>query len=222
MQPVKIAVLISGGGTNMQALMDAADRKELNIDICLVISSRKNAYGIKRAEARGIKVKCLSEAGQLEETMEDAMLQWLKEEAIELVVLAGFVKKVPDSVVRAYQNRMINVHPSLIPAFSGPGYYGKKVHQAVQRRGVKLTGATVHFVNEGMDEGPIILQEAVALTGTETLETIAEKVLKVEHQLLPEAVHLFVNKQLTVKDGRVIIQEEGMKYDKKGTDQCFR
>ena len=219
MQPVKIAVLISGGGTNMQALMDAADRKELNIEIGLVVSSREDAYGIKRAEARGIKVKCLSEAGRLEETMGDAMLRWLKEEAIQLVVLAGFIKKVPTSVVMAYHNRMINVHPSLIPAFSGPGYYGAKVHQAVHRRGVKLTGATVHFVSEGMDEGPIILQEAVPLTGAENPGTIAEKVLQVEHRLLPKAVYLFINKQLTIKDGRVIIKEEGMKDDKKGIDQ---
>ncbi len=138
------------------------------------------------------------------------MLEWLVEEKIFLVVLAGFIRKIPEAVVKVYENRIINVHPSLIPAFAGAGYYGEKVHQAVYRRGVKLTGATVHFVNEGMDEGPIIMQEAVKLTGKESPEEIGKKVLKIEHQILPKAVDLFVRRQLSVDNGRVIIKEEVM------------
>ncbi|RQD70999.1 MAG: phosphoribosylglycinamide formyltransferase [Tindallia sp. MSAO_Bac2] len=210
MQPVRVAVLISGGGTNLQALMDAVDADKLKIDICLVISSRKDAYGIKRAENAGIPVKCLSEIHGQKKSEEEIMLEWLAEEKISLVVLAGFIRKIPEAVVKAYENRIINVHPSLIPAFAGAGYYGEKVHQAVYRRGVKLTGATVHFVNEGMDEGPIIMQEAVKLTGKESPEEISKKVLKIEHQILPKAVDLFVRRQLSVENGRVIIKEEVM------------
>lgn len=217
MQPVKVAVFISGGGTNMQSLIDAVHKKELNIQICLVISSDKEAYGVQRAQREGIKVKCLDEVGSQEEAREEAMLKCLEEQAIELIVLAGFVKKVPNSVVRTYEHRIINVHPSLIPAFSGLGYYGAKVHEAVHRRGVKLTGATVHFVNEGMDEGPIILQEAVALTGEETPAIIADKVLKLEHRLLPKALGLLVNNELAIENGRVIKREKGADNHEKGT-----
>ena len=208
MKQINVAVMISGGGSNLQALLDAAETGQIPVCIRLVISSRKEAYGITRARSRDIPVKVLPETGN-PESVSELTLGWLAEAGVDLVVLAGYLKKIPEKVVDAYENRIINVHPSLIPAFSGPGYYGMEVHRAACRRGVKITGATVHFVDEGMDEGPIIMQEAIALTGDESPEEIGERVLKIEHRLLPNAVGLFAEKRLQVTDGKVKILERG-------------
>lgn len=210
MRRIRIAVMISGGGSNLQALMDAIDSGQIPAEIALVISSNKKAYGLERAKKRGIPVDCLPEKEMSEDLLSEEILRRLHAFSIDMVLLAGYLKKIPEKVVKAYKDSIINVHPSLIPAFSGKGFYGEKVHRAVHERGVKITGATVHFVNEGMDEGPIILQESVSLTGIETPEEIGKKVLEVEHRILPKAVELFVKNKLKNQQGRILVKGDGV------------
>ncbi len=209
MSGLKIAVLISGGGTNLQALMDDISEKQLPMTISLIISNRSNAYGLVRGKQQGIKTAVIDKATYPDRNAAGMkVLQLLEEEGIGLIVLAGYLEMIPEEVVRRYRNRIINIHPSLIPSFSGKGYYGERVHAAAYSRGVKLTGATVHFVNEETDGGPIILQEAVAVAYEDTPKTIQEKVLKLEHRLLPMAVRLFAEGRLRVTDNRVEILSE--------------
>lgn len=209
MPGLKIAVLISGGGTNLQALMDDISENQLPMTISLIISNRSNAYGLVRGKQQGIKTAVIDKATYPDRNAAGMkVLQLLEEEGIGLIVLAGYLEMIPEEVVRRYRNRIINIHPSLIPSFSGKGYYGERVHTAAYSRGVKLTGATVHFVNEETDGGPIILQEAVAVAYEDTPKTIQEKVLKLEHRLLPMAVRLFAEGRLRVTDNRVEILSE--------------
>jgi phosphoribosylglycinamide formyltransferase 1 len=209
MQPLKITVLISGGGTNLEALIRATQAELSGASVVQVISSRENAYGLVRATNFGIPGRTLPLNHQNQpDSQKTSLLKWLQEYDTELVVLAGYLKKIPDDVLSVYGNRIINIHPSLIPAFSGPGWYGMKIHEAVWERGVKITGATAHFVNDEMDGGPIILQEAVRLTGTDSPESIQGKVLAVEHSLLPRAVRLYMEGRLLVEGQRVKILNE--------------
>lgn len=204
MQSIKVSVLISGSGTNLEALLTTIREKALPVRVVQVISSRREAYGLARAQKHGIKCRVLSSSSDSSQ-----LTGWLKEYSTDLVVLAGYLKKVPDEVLAAYENRIINIHPSLIPAFAGPGWYGMKVHEGVWKRGVKVTGATVHFVNGEMDAGPIILQEALELEDNDGPEDIQQKVLKLEHKLLPRAVALFAGGNIKVNDGRTMIIDEG-------------
>ena len=160
---LKLGVLVSGGGTNLQAIMDAIDSGVItNAEVGLVISNNPGAYALKRAESRGIPAKCISpKKFENREEFHKALLQELQENKVELVVLAGFLVAIPPMIVEAYPNRIINIHPSLIPSFCGVGFYGLHVHEGVLARGVKVSGATVHFVDEGTDTGPILLQKAV-------------------------------------------------------------
>ena len=196
---VRIAVLISGGGTNLQSLIDAVNNNYINGEIALVVSNKADAYGLERAKNAGIKAEFIRD--------EDLLIQRLAEEKIELIVLAGYLAIVSDRLIGLYENRIMNIHPSLIPAFCGPGYYGLHVHRAVLKRGVKLSGATVHFVSNVVDGGPIILQEAIDISSAETPEEIQKMVLvNVEHKLLPLAVKLYCENKLEIVNERVIIK----------------
>lgn len=203
-QALRVSVLISGGGTNLEALLAAIEKEALPISVVQVISSKADAYGLVRAQQHGIPNRVLSPGSARSE-----LLTWLNEWNTDLVVLAGYLKKVPDEVLSAYENRIINIHPSLIPAFAGPGWYGMRVHEGVWNRGVKVTGATVHFVNGEMDAGPIILQESLKLEDNDGPQEIQQKVLKLEHQLLPRAVALFAAGNIKVSHGRTMIMNEG-------------
>ncbi|AOY75766.1 phosphoribosylglycinamide formyltransferase [Clostridium formicaceticum] len=206
MEGIKIAVLISGGGTNLQALIDAVEAGFIKGSIALVISDRKGAFGLIRAENHGIQTMLLDKNtyGTIEKR-DAVLLQALQEKEIDLVVLAGYLAIVPQNIIAEYRNKIINIHPSLIPSFCGNGYYGEKVHQEAFNRGVKVTGATVHFVNEETDGGPIILQEIVAIDFDDDWKDIQLKVLKIEHKILPLAVKLFAEDRLEVIGNRVKI-----------------
>lgn len=191
--PVKTAVLVSGGGTNLQALIDAARGGRLpSAELALVVSSRADAYALERAKAAGIPSAVVAKAkGEDSEAYGERLLSVLRENRISLVVLAGFLTILPANVVRAFPDRILNVHPSLIPAFGGKGFYGLKVHEAALARGVKVTGATVHVVNEIPDGGPILLQKAVAVLPGDTPETLQRRVMEqAEWLLLPQAVEM--------------------------------
>ncbi|MBO5034437.1 MAG: phosphoribosylglycinamide formyltransferase [Oscillospiraceae bacterium] len=211
LKTTRIAVLVSGGGTNLQALLDAQKRGELpGGEIALVVSSKPGVYALERAEKAGVEAltvarKDYPDAG----SFCAALLDTLKARAIDLVVLAGFLSILTPEFVRDYENRIINVHPALIPSFCGKGAYGLHVHEMALEYGVKVTGATVHFVTEGADEGPIILQKAVDILPGDTPETLQRRVMEeAEWVLLPRAVALFCQGKLAVEGRRVIIEEE--------------
>ena len=190
---LKVTVLVSGGGTNLQAILDAIDRKEIqNAQICAVISNNPNAYALERARLKGIPAFCISskEYGTREEFYE-ALLRALQDSGADLVVLAGCLVVLPQSIIREYKGRIINIHPSLIPSFCGTGYYGLKVHEEALKRGVKVTGATVHFVDEGTDTGPILLQKAVEVHEGDTPKSLQQRVMEeAEWILLPKAIDM--------------------------------
>lgn len=194
MSRLNIAVLVSGSGSNMQALIDAVESGIINGKIAVVISDRKNAYALQRAERHGIEAVY---AGK--DDFNAVLSMQLQSRSIDLVVLAGFLSILPIDITEEYEGKIINIHPSLIPAFCGKGFYGEKVHKAVIENGVKVSGATVHFVDEGTDSGPIILQQAVAVVDEDTADTLAAKVLEVEHQLIVKAAALFC-------DGRIMLE----------------
>ena len=206
----KIIVLVSGGGTNLQALIDAQNRGELGGGrITCVISSKPDAYALVRAKNAGIPVRVLRRKDFADtESYSTAMLEAFYEEYADLIVQAGFMTILDAKICRAYPNKIINVHPALIPSFCGKGYYGLHVHEAALAKGVKVTGATVHFVNEVCDGGPIILQKAVPVEPGDTPEILQKRVMEqAEWKILPEAVRLFCEEKLTVKDNIVSIAE---------------
>ncbi|MFZ5352513.1 MAG: phosphoribosylglycinamide formyltransferase [Bacillota bacterium] len=207
MQKVRIAVLVSGGGTNLQALIDEIEKGGINGEIVLVMSDREGAYALTRAQKHGIKaVTVCRKSYNDREAFNNAMLQELREVNAEFIVLGGFLSIFTSSFVKEYEGRIINVHPALIPAFCGNGFYGDRVHKAVIEYGVKVSGATVHFVDEGTDSGPIILQEVIAVAEDDTYESLAAKVLKLEHKLLPEAVKLYCDGKLRIEGRKVRIR----------------
>lgn len=194
---LNIAVCVSGGGTDLQSIIDACEAGKINGQIRLVISNRKKAYGLERARLHGIQAEWIKD--------EDEILKRFEEEKIDVVVLAGYLAIVGDKLIEQYKNRIINIHPSLIPSFCGPGFYGMHVHEAVFKRGVKVSGATVHFVTGEVDGGPIILQRAVDISYLETPEDIQARVLEIEHEILPEAVALYCEGRVSVENERVKI-----------------
>ena len=211
MPPVKIGVLISGHGSNLQALIDQITTGKINGQITVVISDRKDAYGLIRAETHQLNAVFVDRKSCSTETeFNRKILAVLTKNEVQLIVLAGYLRILSGEVVHAYHNRIINIHPALIPSFCGQGYYGKKVHQAVLDYGVKITGATVHFVDEGTDTGPIISQRAVAVERDDTVESLQNKVLNLEHRLLPEAVMLYCAGKLKI-DGRKVWRIEDEK-----------
>ncbi len=208
-----IVVLVSGGGTNLQALIDAEHRGEIpNGRITCVISSKADAYALERAKQNNIKTRVLARSNYADiAAYSAAMVQALQEERADLVIYAGFMTILDEQVVRAFPNKMMNVHPALIPSFCGKGFYGLHVHEEVLKRGVKLTGATVHFVTEVCDGGPIILQGAVPVLQDDTPEILQRRVMEqCEWKLLPKAAALFCDGKITVKDGKTWIQEENV------------
>ncbi len=203
-----MVVLVSGGGTNLQAIIDAlAAGKITNAKIAAVISNNPNAYALKRAEQAGIEGVCVSpKSFGTRDEFNRALLAKIQSYAPDLIVLAGCMVVIPKEMVQAYPNRIINIHPALIPSFCGTGYYGLRVHEKALERGVKLTGATVHFVDEGTDTGPIILQKAVAVREDDTPETLQRRVMEeAEWQIMPQAINLIANGRVKVEDGRVKI-----------------
>ena len=207
---LNIAVLVSGGGTNLQALIDAQQAGQIqNGKIACVIASKPGIYALERAAKAEIPTEIL--VRKQYPTMEDydkALIDTLERYEIDLIVLAGFMTIISDKVIRHYENRMINIHPSLIPSFCGEGFYGLRVHEAALEKGVKVTGATVHFVNEVCDGGPIILQKAVEVQQGDTPETLQRRVMEeAELKILPRAVSLYCEGRLKVAENHVLIQE---------------
>lgn len=207
---LKIGVLVSGGGTNLQAILDAVENHEItNARVELVISNNAGAYALTRAREHGVEAVCISPKDyDSRGEFHKALLKKLQDSQVDLIVLAGFLVAIPEMIVNAYPNRIINIHPSLIPSFCGVGYYGLRVHEGVLARGVKVTGATVHFVDAGTDTGPILLQKAVEVQPGDTPEILQRRVMEeAEWKLLPRAIDLIANNKVQVKDGRAEIKE---------------
>lgn len=205
---LKIAVLVSGGGTNLQAIIDRiADGTITNTQIVSVISNNAGAYALERAKQAGIPASCISPKDFADrEAFHEALLDAVEASGAELIVLAGYLVVIPEEMIRRFRNRIINIHPSLIPSFCGTGYYGLKVHEGALARGVKVTGATCHFVDEGTDTGPIILQKAVEVQQDDTPEVLQRRVMEqAEWVILPQAIDLIANGKVEVVDGKVLI-----------------
>ena len=203
---LKVAVLVSGGGTNLQAIIDAVREKTItNAEISLVISNNKNAYALERAKNAGIPAQCISPKDyEVREEFHSALTHTLKNAGVDLVVLAGFLVAIPEMLVREFPGKIINIHPSLIPSFCGVGYYGLKVHEAALKRGVKVTGATVHIVDCGMDTGPILLQKAVEIEEGDTPEVLQKRVMEqAEWVILPRAIDMIANGKINT-EGKAI------------------
>ncbi len=206
----KIAVCVSGGGTNLQAIIDGVRQGVIpNTEIVRVISNNQNAYALERARLAGIDAVCISPRSyESRELFNEALLAAVDEAAPDLIVLAGFLVVLPPAMIRKYEHRIINIHPSLIPAFCGTGYYGLKVHEAALARGVKVTGATVHFVDEGTDTGPIIMQKAVAVRQGDTPELLQRRVMEeAEWIILPASIALMAEGRISVEDGQAKITD---------------
>ena len=195
---VNIAVLVSGSGTNLQAIIDACGKNEINGQVKVVISNRKKAYGLERAKNHNIKALWIKD--------EDLLIKELEKEQVDLIVLAGYLAIVSEKLINLYENKIMNIHPSLIPSFCGPGFYGIHVHEHAFNRGVKVSGATVHFVSTVVDGGPIILQESIDIADCKTPEEIQLKILNnIEHKLLVKAVKLYCENKLKIENERVEI-----------------
>lgn len=206
----KIVVLVSGGGTNLQALIDAQQRGEIpNGEITCVISSKEGAFALERAANAGISTRVIArKAYASSAAYTDALLAALQEEQADLIVLAGFMTILDEKIIRCYENRIVNVHPSLIPAFCGEGFYGLRVHEYALARGVKVSGATVHFVNEEADGGPIIMQQPVMVQRGDTPEILQRRIMEqAEWKILPKVVQLFCDDLIEVMDGKAYILE---------------
>ena len=206
---VNIAVFISGSGTNLQAIIDGIKEKNINGNIKLVFSNRKNAYGLVRALNEGIDTFYLNRKKFFSsEEYDERILEELERKNIDLIVLAGYLNILSSKLVSKYSNRIINIHPSLIPSFCGDGFYGENVHKAVIKSGVKFTGATTHFVDENVDTGAIILQDVVPVLINDDFETVAKRVLEMEHEILVKTVKAFCDNKIVFKDNRAFIVEE--------------
>ena len=205
-----VVVLVSGGGTNLQAIIDAVESGSItNTRITGVISNNKNAYALQRAREHGIANRCISPKDYaLREEFNEKFIEAVDEWNPDLIVLAGFLVVIPPAMTLKYRNRIINIHPSLIPSFCGTGFYGLKVHEAALSRGVKVVGATVHFVDEGTDTGPIILQKAVEVEPDDTPEILQKRVMEqAEWKILPQAIDLIANGKVTVRSGKAIVSQ---------------
>lgn len=202
--------MVSGGGTNFQAIIDSVKNGTItNTELVGVISNNKNAYALTRAEENGIDAKCISPKDyESREVFNQELLKAVDAYEPDLIVLAGYLVVIPPEMIKKYKNRIINIHPSLIPSFCGTGYYGLKVHEAALARGVKVVGATVHFVDEGTDTGPIILQKAVEVQNGDTPEVLQRRVMEqAEWKILPRAIDLIANGKVEVEGHRTIVTE---------------
>ncbi len=207
---LKIAVMVSGGGTNLQAIIDAVNNGTItNTEITAVISNNKNAFALERAGSAGINALCVSPKDYAtREEFNVALVETVDSLNVDLIVLAGYLVVIPEAMIDKYENRIINIHPSLIPSFCGTGYYGLIVHEKALERGVKVVGATVHFVDKGTDTGPIIMQKAVNVREYDTAKELQQRVMEeAEWMLLPKTIDLIANGKVQVVDGKTIIKE---------------
>lgn len=207
---LKVAVLVSGGGTNLQAIIDAIDNKVItDTEIVAVISNNKNAFALERAKKVGIAAEVVSPKDYADRAQfNEALLAKLQETGADLIVLAGYLVVIPEIVIDAYPNKIVNIHPSLIPAFCGTGYYGLKVHEAALARGVKVVGATVHFVDKGTDTGPIIMQKAVAVQNGDTPKVLQQRVMEqAEWKLLPAVIDKIAHGKVHVEDEIAVVED---------------
>ena len=207
---LRVLSMVSGGGTNLQAIIDSVKNGTItNTELVGVISNNKNAYALTRAEENGIDAKCISPKDyESREVFNQELLKAVDAYEPDLIVLAGYLVVLPPEMIKKYKNRIINIHPSLIPSFCGTGYYGLKVHEAALERGVKVVGATVHFVDEGTDTGPIILQKAVEVQNGDTPEVLQRRVMEqAEWKILPHAIDLIANGKVEVEGHRTIVTE---------------
>lgn len=208
---LRIGVMVSGGGTNLQAIIDAvAQRKVTNTEIAAVISNNKNAYALERAKKAGIEAVCISPKDfDSREKFNEKLIEKIDSLQLDLIVLAGCLVVLPEKLIKKYPNKIINIHPSLIPSFCGTGYYGLKVHEKALERGVKVTGATCHFVDAGTDTGPIIFQQPVEVMEDDTPETLQRRVMEqAEWVILPKAIHAIANGRVTVEGNKVKVKPE--------------
>lgn len=213
---LNVLALVSGGGTNLQAILDAVAQGRIkNVRIAGVISNNPKAYALERAKEAGVPGECISPKNfATREEFNEKFLEAVSSYKPDLIVLAGFLVVIPPAMISKYRNRIINIHPSLIPSFCGTGYYGLKVHEAALERGVKVVGATVHFVDEGTDTGPIILQKAVEVQPGDTPEILQKRVMEqAEWKILPRAIDLIAQGRVQVKDGKTVIDESAEKAD---------
>ena len=207
---LRVLSMVSGGGTNLQAIIDSVKNGMItNTELVGVISNNKNAYALTRAKEHGIDAKCISPKDyESREVFNQELLKAVDAYEPDLIVLAGYLVVIPPEMIKKYKNRIINIHPSLIPSFCGTGYYGLKVHEAALERGVKVVGATVHFVDEGTDTGPIILQKAVEVQNGDTPEVLQRRVMEqAEWKILPHAIDLIANGKVEVEGHRTIVTE---------------
>ncbi len=207
---LNIAVLVSGGGTNLQAIIDAIDNGTItNTRISMVYSNNSNAFALERAKKHGIRTEVLvPKEFENRDAFNEAFYELLIKENPDLIVLAGCLVVIPEKIVKAFQGRIINIHPSLIPSFCGTGFYGLKVHEEALKRGVRVSGATVHFVDEGTDTGPIILQRAVYIRQDDTAKTLQQRIMEqAEWEILPKAIDLIANGKISIKDNKVEIED---------------
>lgn len=207
---LRVVVCVSGGGTNLQAILDAIDNHTItNTEVVAVVSNNANAYALERAKEHGIEGVCVSpKQFENREKFNESFLEKIESYQPDLIVLAGFLVVIPERMIQKYRNRIINIHPSLIPSFCGTGYYGLKVHEGALARGVKVTGATVHFVDEGTDTGPIILQQPVMVEADDTPQVLQRRVMEqAEWKILPQAIDLIAGGRVKVSDGKVVITE---------------
>ena len=208
---LRIGVMVSGGGTNLQAIIDAvAQGKVTNTEIAAVISNNKNAYALERAKKAGIEAVCISPKDfDSREEFNGKLIEKIDSLQLDLIVLAGCLVVLPEKLIKKYPNKIINIHPSLIPSFCGTGYYGLKVHEKALERGVKVTGATCHFVDAGTDTGPIIFQQPVEVMEDDTPETLQRRVMEqAEWVILPKAIHAIANGRVTVEGNKVKVKPE--------------
>lgn len=208
---LRIVVMVSGGGTNLQAIIDGVTSGDItNTEIAAVISNNRKAYALERAGKAGIPGIVVA-PGDFEsrESFHEALLETVDALQVDLIVLAGYLVVLPPKMTEQYENRIINIHPSLIPSFCGTGYYGLKVHEAALERGVKVTGATVHFVDQGTDTGPILIQKAVSVMDGDTPQSLQERVMEqAEWVILPQAINLIANGRVKIKDKKVWIKPQ--------------
>ena len=207
---LKVAVLVSGGGTNLQAIIDAIENKVItDTEIVAVISNNRNVFALERAKKVGIAAEVVSPKDYADRAQfNEALLAKLQETGANLIVLAGYLVVIPEIVIDAYPNKIVNIHPSLIPAFCGTGYYGLKVHEAALARGVKVVGATVHFVDKGTDTGPIIMQKAVAVQNGDTPKALQQRVMEqAEWKLLPAVIDKIAHGKVHVEDGIAVVED---------------
>ena len=213
---LRVAVMVSGGGTNLQAIIDAVkDGTITNTELVAVISNNAGAYALTRAKDNNIPAYCISPKDyESRDAFNNALLDKVNELNVDLIVLAGFLVRIPEKMVHQYSHRIINIHPSLIPSFCGVGFYGLKVHEAALAKGVKVSGATVHYVDEGMDTGEIIFQKAVDVLDGDTPETLQRRIMEqAEWKLLPEAVRLYSEGKIEICDNRTVIRPEDLEIE---------